>query len=219
MTFQKIFELLEEKKNFISNDNYDKIVEILKEAEEKEINEIKEAPQTDDKNIDLAEKHKIEGNNHFKANDFHEALLSYSQAIDINPLPIYYSNRAAAYAKLDMIDEGIDDCLKAIELDKGFGKAYIRLGDFYKSKNDQINSLAFYNKALELEPNNINLQNKIENAKLQNQEKNFDPNNFDPDQLKEMMDNPEIQSMAENLFKNKSKEELREMFDNMFKKK
>lgn len=41
---------------------------------------------------------------------------------------VYYSNRAAAYTHMQMYDEALADCRKAIELKPDFSKAYSRLG-------------------------------------------------------------------------------------------
>ena len=45
--------------------------------------------------------------------------------------PIYYSNRANCLIEMDRYPEAEQDCLKAIELDPQFTKAYYRLGLTY----------------------------------------------------------------------------------------
>ena len=52
--------------------------------------------------------------------------LGLGLAIEIQPNHIYYSNRANAYLELNQFDECIEDCIKAIELDKTFSKSYYR---------------------------------------------------------------------------------------------
>ena len=66
------------------------------------------------------------GNKAFMAKNFKEAINNYTLAIEIQPNHIYYSNRANAYLELNQFDECIEDCIKAIELDKTFSKSYYR---------------------------------------------------------------------------------------------
>lgn len=39
--------------------------------------------------------------------------------------------RAAAYTLLNMCNEAVEDCLKSIEIDPNYSKAYSRLGSAY----------------------------------------------------------------------------------------
>lgn len=60
---------------------------------------------------------KDQGNEHFKAGDFHEAEQLYSQAIQQNPVdPKLFSNRALTRIKLQEWDGAESDARKAIEL-------------------------------------------------------------------------------------------------------
>lgn len=57
---------------------------------------------------------------HLWQKNFKEAINNYTLAIEIQPNHIYYSNRANAYLELNQYEECIEDCIKAIELDKTF---------------------------------------------------------------------------------------------------
>lgn len=76
-----------------------------------------------------AVKLKDEGNVHFKAHRFDEAIDCYSRAIDIDPkVAVFYSNRAQVHIKLENYGLAIADCDEAIKVDPNFMKAYYRKG-------------------------------------------------------------------------------------------
>merc|ERR1712156_1010915 len=62
-----------------------------------------------------AEEKKKEGNDFMGEGRFHDAIASYTSAITLHPAnAIYYSNRAAAYAKLNDNKNSILDCEHAV---------------------------------------------------------------------------------------------------------
>ncbi|KAH3664084.1 hypothetical protein OGAPHI_004798 [Ogataea philodendri] len=66
------------------------------------------------------------GNQELKKNDFNGAIKFYTEAIQVYPTAILYSNRAQAQIKIENYGLAIDDAKKAIELDKNYLKAYYR---------------------------------------------------------------------------------------------
>lgn len=66
------------------------------------------------------------GNKAFLAKNYQEAIKQYTAAIGLSPNHIYYANRANAYLELEKFEECIEDCVKAIEIDKSFSKSYYR---------------------------------------------------------------------------------------------
>lgn len=57
------------------------------------------------------------------------AIDSYTRAIALDASnPVYYSNRAAAYASKGDHTSAVNDAEKAIKVDPSFVKAYSRLG-------------------------------------------------------------------------------------------
>lgn len=71
------------------------------------------------------------GNAAFRAGRLQEAYDMYSKALAIDPLNIstnskLFCNRATVSAKLNKLQQAIEDCNKAIELDEGYIKAYLR---------------------------------------------------------------------------------------------
>lgn len=76
-----------------------------------------------------AVKLKDEGNAFLKEHKFHQAIESYTKAIELdNQNPIFYSNRAQVHIKLEEYGLAIADCDAAIAIDHEFVKAYYRKG-------------------------------------------------------------------------------------------
>lgn len=88
-------------------------------------------------NPELAEAARNEGNEHFKAGRFVEAVAAYTEAIRRDEKdPRAYSNRAACYLKLAAIPEGLKDCETALRLDPKFTRAMIRKAALLFAKRD-----------------------------------------------------------------------------------
>lgn len=76
-----------------------------------------------------AEKLKQRGNAQMSNKSYDVAIESYTKAIALDDSnPVYYSNRAAAYASKGDHSSAVSDAEKAIEVDPSFVKAYSRLG-------------------------------------------------------------------------------------------
>lgn len=76
-----------------------------------------------------AEKLKQAGNAQISSKSYDLAIESYTKAIALDASnPVYYSNRAAAYASKGDHSSAVCDAEKAIEVDPSFVKAYSRLG-------------------------------------------------------------------------------------------
>ncbi|KAF9076625.1 chaperone [Rhodocollybia butyracea] len=83
-----------------------------------------------------------EGNQHFKAGQFVDAVKSYEEAIKRDPSDARgYNNRAAAYIKLVAFPEALKDVNKAIEVDPSFVKAYIRKANVLLSMREHTKAL------------------------------------------------------------------------------
>lgn len=64
------------------------------------------------------------GNDAFKNHNFEKAKDLYSQAIQLEPNPVFYSNRAVACFELDEFEESLRDAEKALEIDPNFWKVF-----------------------------------------------------------------------------------------------
>lgn len=128
----------------------------------------------------LAEAFKSKGNQSMQLKLYSEAIELYTCAIALcEKNAVYYSNRAAAYTQIHRYDEAIEDCLKSIEIDPNYSKAYSRLGSAYFAKgnyNDALNK--GYLKALQLDPANNTVRENIQVTvqKLMEQRAQADPN-------------------------------------------
>ena len=78
-----------------------------------------------------AEKLKLKGNKAIQVNDYSGAIQLYTKAIKIHPQANYYSNRAFCKIKLNRMQEALEDCLIAIDLDKSFFRGYTRSAQCY----------------------------------------------------------------------------------------
>jgi len=105
-----------------------------------------------------AQIYKSRGNDQFKVGGYQESAKSYTLGLRTCPLAfdkdraVMYSNRAAAKVKLGLKLSAIDDCSKAVDLDAGYLKAYLRRAQLYKETEKLDEALADYQKVLELDP-------------------------------------------------------------------
>ncbi len=83
-------------------------------------------PSLYDQRVSMADVLKEEGNKLFKSANYREAIKKYKQAISTQPSAALYTNRATCYVKLNRLRDAIEDCDKALQLDKSWIRAYIR---------------------------------------------------------------------------------------------
>lgn len=73
---------------------------------------------------------KQEGNTAFQAKQFDKAAEAYSKALTLRPssgfAAVIHSNRAAAYMQQQRLVDALADCGRAVALDPGYAKAYLR---------------------------------------------------------------------------------------------
>ncbi|XP_052818482.1 mitochondrial import receptor subunit TOM70-like [Mya arenaria] len=116
-----------------------------------EVEQVKQDLDNTEKNTDLkqAQELKEQGNKSFLAAKYNEAIAFYTQAIEVCPaenkdeLSKFYANRAAAYEKLEIPQEVLENCTDAIKLNGKYTKALLRrakaaeqLGDLQMSLED-----------------------------------------------------------------------------------
>lgn len=85
-----------------------------------------------------AESLKTKGNNLMGQKLYESAIEQYTEAIRLDPNPVYYSNRAAAWGGAGQHEKAVEDAEKALELDPKFTKAYSRLGYVYFMLKESI---------------------------------------------------------------------------------
>ncbi|CAM8936224.1 unnamed protein product [Rhodiola kirilowii] len=111
----------------------------------------------------LAESLKSQGNKDMQSKAYHEAIELYSCAIALNDNnAVYYCNRAAAFTHIRKYSEAVKDCLKSIEIDPNYSKAYSRLGLAYYGQGNYGAAISEgFGKALQLDPDNEPLKENI----------------------------------------------------------
>lgn len=170
-------------------------------------------------NKEEAEEFKKLGNSHMSDKKYDEAIESYGKAIALDTSnPVYYSNRAAAYSSKGDHVSAVGDAEKAISLDPKFAKAYHRLGHAQYSLSDFRAAASAFERGLQIEPDNLNLQSGLENALKrsgpsddnalsQNSTQNSSVSDRGPGgaglpDLASFMNNPQMMAMAQQLMSN-----------------
>jgi len=89
----------------------------------------------------MADEHKAQGNEHFKAGEFLKAAASYTKALKLQPdNHVLYSNRAQAFLKLNKVTKALDDAEKCISLAPDFVKGYHRKASALHAMGDAAKS-------------------------------------------------------------------------------
>ncbi|KAG2448193.1 hypothetical protein HYH02_006778 [Chlamydomonas schloesseri] len=131
---------------------------------------LKERRETEYINMDLCEEEREKGNTAFKEQRYPEAVQAYQEALKRGPPAVnpeaykLYSNLAACYTKLGAYPEGVKAADKCIELKPDFAKGYSRKGTLQYFMKEYDKAIETYNKGLELEPDNTELQEGLQRA-------------------------------------------------------
>lgn len=110
--------------------------------------------------LEEAKKMKAEGNQLFGAMKFDEAIVVYSNALQVCPLAyekdraMIYSNRGACKIKLEKFEKALEDCSKALELDPNYMKCLCRRADIHMQLDKLDEALVDYKKIMEMDPAN-----------------------------------------------------------------
>ncbi|KAK0553373.1 TOM (translocase of outer membrane) complex component [Tilletia horrida] len=102
---------------------------ILEEATDEQLfdlseDEIRRLPE--ERRKSLAQAFKVAGNKKYQARQFEEATYLYTKALAAEEQAVFYSNRAACYSNRGDYEKVIEDCDKALSLDKAYIKALNR---------------------------------------------------------------------------------------------
>ncbi|ONI34785.1 hypothetical protein PRUPE_1G499100 [Prunus persica] len=111
----------------------------------------------------LAETLKSQGNKAMQSTLYPKAIELYDCAVALcESNAVYYCNRAAAYTQMHKYTEAIRDCLKSIEIDPNYSKAYSRLGLAYYAQGNYSDAIEKgFKKALQLDPGNEAVKENI----------------------------------------------------------
>lgn len=99
-------------------------------SETGEVGEVNVTTEKEEEAIELKEK----ANGHFKKQEYADAAVLYSQAIELDPTKsVYFGNRSFAYLKLECFGYALSDATKCIQLDKTYVKGYYRRAQAHMS--------------------------------------------------------------------------------------
>jgi Tfp pilus assembly protein PilF len=80
-------------------------------------------------------------------NDLRRAIALYTQSIEICPTAEAYTFRGWAYQGLGRLDEAIEECKRAIEVDPTFGNPYNDIGAYLIAKGEYDSAVEWLEKA------------------------------------------------------------------------
>lgn len=125
----------------------------------------------------LAETFKSQGNKAMQSKLYKEAIELYTFAIALSAdNAVYFCNRAAAYTQIYRYAEAVQDCLKSIEINPNYSKAYSRLGFAYYAQGKYRDAIdKGFRKALQLDPTNNAVKENIRVAEQKLEEEQQRP--------------------------------------------
>ena len=115
--------------------------------------------------------HALSGSNKYKNKDYAGADADYSYCIDnadsndSDSLANYYSNRAATRLQLNRVNDALEDSNSCICVRPVWAKGYSRKGNCLVRLGKLQEALYAYEKALELEPNNYDIQTALDSTR------------------------------------------------------
>ena len=149
---------------------------------------------------------KEQANNYFKEGNYYAALDIYNELLDEDvDNHLLLSNRSATYIKLCNYEKALDDAVRCTKLKPEWDKAWGRLGAALYGTEKYDDALVAYNKANELEPNEIyqkmideiksrfsDMKSKIVNDTLPEDIKNSNMGNMFSSMFDTVIENPKI---------------------------
>lgn len=124
----------------------------------------------------LQDQHKTKGNDAFKAKKYQEAIEWYTKAIDIDPnceaAAALYSNRAASYSGLNNHVAAVRDSDDCIRVKPNWLKGHYRKGTALEALGRLDESLKAFEDALRTEPQNEEVQDKVNNLRSRIRDRN-----------------------------------------------
>jgi len=118
---------------------------------------------------------KEEGNNFFKQGQYAEAVVCYTEAIELDPFNegvrnLLLSNRAVAFLKLNEFDRSIEDCDACLELQPRHVKALRTRAKVHLARNEYETAIHNFEEAYQAAPKGsameAELQKELKSAKI-----------------------------------------------------
>jgi Tfp pilus assembly protein PilF len=90
-----------------------------------------------------------QGYDHQMKGDLEQALAFYTKSIELFPTAEAYTFRGWTYSFLGRLDDAIEECKKAIEVDPEFGNPYNDIGAYLIEKENWDEAIPWLEKAIE----------------------------------------------------------------------
>lgn len=109
---------------------------------------------------------KSKGNAALQSENFTEAIKFYTEAINLDPSNhILFSNRSAAYAKVNNYEQSLKDAEQTISLKSDWPKGYSRKGAALELLEKYDEAIVTYQEGLKIEPSNSLLNDALAKCK------------------------------------------------------
>ena len=149
-------------RSLLENNDY-KVKEEMKKIEKTK----KEAEIKAYINPEIAEQHRLKGNELYGEGKFPDAIKEYDEAIKRNPTEAkLYANRGTALMKLMEYPTALRDIDKCLELDPNYVKAYAKKGVIHHFLKEFHKALEAYEKGLKIEPGNEECKSGLEKTRF-----------------------------------------------------
>jgi tetratricopeptide (TPR) repeat protein len=106
----------------------------------------------------------LHGHYYYSTKRIPMAIEKYNMVLKKNEDFCAYYSLSLCYEKLGQLDDAIGYALKAVNMNPYYKLALIKLGDLYKKKTQILLTKRYYQKALEIDPDDKILKEKIRNA-------------------------------------------------------
>jgi len=93
----------------------------------------------------------MHGQRHHLRGDLGSAIALYTRSLGLYPTAEAYTFRGWAYSHLDRVDEAIDECKRAIEVDPTFGNPYNDIGAYLIQQGKPDEAIPWLERAIQAE--------------------------------------------------------------------
>jgi hypothetical protein len=141
-------------------------LDLLESAEKAERPE-SEAVLSEDERKRNSDAKRTKGNDMFKANDFLQAVMEYTGALELDPtIAAVWANRAQCWLKLGDYEKALADAKKATEVDSSNAKGWFRQGMAFHAMHQYADAIRVLLEAEKLDPANKQIPEAIRMAQL-----------------------------------------------------
>jgi len=114
-----------------------------------------------------AEAKRVEGNEAFRANDFLQAAVFYTEAIRLCPdLHLAWANRAQCFLQTGQAEKALEDAMRCTELAPEYAKGWFRKGIALHALQRYGEAIPAFSQAERLDPKNSQIPESIKMAQL-----------------------------------------------------